>query len=1725
MQSSNLDDCVLNHRDKRSLYSLFSCFVNNDEADVGFWAKQRSHMIRFLSETTSESDSSGRLNVLAVTVITLGLIMIVELLKHRLETAVAGRQYFSAVLANIYSELSILGIVEVLLYLMEKYSTNIAFLHGENYYVFADVHFALFYTACFTAVQSIILAFIANGVSRRIWVQTEALELFHYVELREEFDRVRASMEASKIPKKAPGISSSHSSFGIDHSDINHPRKSSIIHMESRDNFYDKSSQGLRQLGLIILYWLKNPRLKNQYHDLLVQVRFHQLRVHFLQAYDLPPKLKISDYLIRCQNAVFMKLIRVKAVAWLCLLALSNLLFYIMGIVDYNEEKPEQARSYGVHAIYFGSMAVFVVLALIVFNKMKSIFSEIMHRPHLWESVDDEETRRTLAKEQISLFWGDSPKLVIEAIQFMQFGYAVALSIVLIFWGKLDDSLVPIVWYLAAFAACYTLFVFVAAHVIPQFTLCTSLGQLVNKKHLSETVANFHLDEAKLRQQEELCSRAFASSRFHVFPVGRRPQKHSRISRWRQKQPSNLSGTSSTVISSVDDERGRDFASPLHLQTSKACDTSVADSTPHPPGDNALVRVESRRERPRRQKALSDGVSRLASMRELGNEEAKEEIQQGAEAPAIPSSQNQRDLLIGSSKSSVPMQQLTGTMHLTGAEPSVGQVPRPRRIARERSVSDGVATMATSTKADFFSAQMTQSPESVRALHIAGLVKANTSQLRDLLPKEDLQRLKEKQSPTQRDRTRRTKTNSDPGAIQMMSGEDDGKANLDDSTASDRRSRRMKSLSDVARFMAFDASFLGKSDLSPSIKEVTASAEESEDDKMCNPQNDRTKSDDDESDNFSDIDDIPNVDLSHWRASTSRVHRGIEERTTLLDLLKVYFVSKTFPVVSFFVGTTAAFFLVGFRVEQFRFVNEDLLAQSASSFEDNISTSFWVLSSILLLFLIVDCLILCTVDRFVVNQRNRTIWWASVVDIVIVVVCFCVFWVAEGERCCHPPSNSNERAMLVESNHTSESLDNSGNYGPDVCSCPAFGSRIYGGLGSIEPWTSLIALRVFRFFVARTLVIYRDSKKGIQHIDDNYDLVDVDDHHHKHSKTSDGHSTVRGTAAELWQASVAKNPEIALKHGMFSSEILQVMLGLNVTPMHEQTTAELKEAPARAAVGKEESAAMPKKSLTETNPIDNGNMRQNRDETPSVNDQEVIKRGQSVKATFTASSLATVHTIPEADERAGSSSFQLLNNPSEALLSNWNRDMPFEVPNATLVRSMRRCDRKLIPILNTWVPVDVVLTRFEIVYFDASETFDCPGLEDMRDALTASKGGKGMRLKDVAVGRKVVGHLTLSDITSLAVERYMPCKEHGAFEDEAETKILETEFWKEEKTKLTSRNESWDMIVQDTMAVHTSHGSTLYLRFYADLEAAENHPERFLFSPDELQDSSASLKNNAFQWIKSISRFCGPDQLLQSLPHFGDDTDDELRDFLIIHDLALGEVKKKNVMFLAHHGPNLRPNETVGAAHAHTNRASHPNLRASLFQSTWATKDLNLLRDMEQLDDDQDGQSKHAVRASARRHSIFHLSHLGDGRNRERKTDTSPQRSKQLPKPTALRSVSHGDAEGGKLVKKPSLGRAISLGFIEGGSSLTKPSVNGTVTVSDVEVGEAETKPNNGQLSSSGDNEVGKAMMKPKLGRAVSVGQVDGSKVLMKPKVSRPVSVGNGQGDKAMPFGGIDAQK
>jgi len=178
--------------------------------------------------------------------------------------------------------------------------------------------------------------------------------------------------------------------------------------------------------------------------------------------------------------------------------------------------------------------------------------------------------------------------------------------------------------------------------------------------------------------------------------------------------------------------------------------------------------------------------------------------------------------------------------------------------------------------------------------------------------------------------------------------------------------------------------------------------------------------------------------------------------------------------------------------------------------------------------------------------------------------------------------------------------------------------------------------------------------------------------------------------------------------------------------------------------------------------------------------------------------------------------------------------------------------------------------------------------EACRLALQATKGGKSLRLCDVALGRKVVGHLDFADVTELHVAKDdVPISDLSLVEKAAaffdKEQDLDVEHWsnlysKSEANQKYARIIRWPLMQEERLKISTN-SSTLYFRFYSDLAYFES--ENLVEAP---KNSQAITRDIAFQWAETISRICGRNQLQQNLPHFGEENEAELRDYLeVVH--------------------------------------------------------------------------------------------------------------------------------------------------------------------------------------------------------------------------------------------------
>ena len=679
--------------------------------------------------------------VLSVALLTLGLILVVEIARHKIDRRAQGRPFARTVLEQVYRELSTLGIVEFAIFLGHTYAPK---FNLEVEAVFAKVHFLLFFTAIINALMSVILSFVASRISYKLWVRTEELELNHYIAIREEFSRVEKKLGEYMDEGSGNGNGDGDATAAEYHTLLWTPRR---------------ALTRLRQT-------LRYPLLRRQYDQLLVQVRFHELRVHFLEANDLPLKFKVSDYLVKSELHVFKKCVHISTLAWIMVAAAVNLVYFLMGIVA-TASGSQQVVGTAMSWIFIGGCLAFIPISYAIFVKMQWIFVQIMkmklidhrkdHDHHNGDGDgedddDDEEEddeydkcsasidgasldndpsvggksrrsrasyvlslnvsgrsvrtkRRKRAMNQLDLFWASDPHLVIGAFQFMQLGYAIAASILLIFWDYVDTYYATVSgkWFIVALVLCYLLFLWIMAQVVPRYTLCTSLGQLVNPRRLHETLAKCKLEEARRKRrhlmeetkmmmvvEEEVRERAERlKRRASLEGAGSSSNQTSQVSRAQidslytpppryERQPS----TDRISDRSLESEKMNELA--------KLVQTSNADL---PTTGTSLADIRRDR-RKRRMRSVSDGVAFMRRMAETtGSSDAAisvlaEEDADKTKLP-VPLTKAASGRALESGLLPEPFDSLRSPSTIDAA------IPGRRRRSRKKALSSNVALMRT----------------------------------------------------------------------------------------------------------------------------------------------------------------------------------------------------------------------------------------------------------------------------------------------------------------------------------------------------------------------------------------------------------------------------------------------------------------------------------------------------------------------------------------------------------------------------------------------------------------------------------------------------------------------------------------------------------------------------------------------------------------------------------------------------------------------------------------------------------------------------------------------------------------------------------------------------------------------------------------------------------------------------------------------------------------------
>jgi len=590
------------------------------------------------------------------------------------------------------------------------------------------------------------------------------------------------------------------------------------------------------------------------------------------------------------------------------------------------------------------------------------------------------------------------------------------------------------------------------AQVIPRYTLCTSLGQLVNRRRVRETLATYKLEEVRKQKQHGHEAEVVAAAAEHdVSPQDRNascevsPSLRSSSTSASSALPSRPAGINRRSLS---------HESQRMSKLAEFVQTNTAD-LPKLPSDT------SRKGKRRLKKSHSDGV---AVLRLLGDDKST--------PPLVISS--------GSTKS---------VLSSTGVTAPPPTSTRGRHNGpRQKSVSANVALM--------------QSPAASMYMRGSSSFASEEKEEESCTPSESGLAVLMEDIPAR---------SVDPSELVVPVGRTDEEDAKSPVSASQ------------------DVSLASDTTVTKPSMHTAADQMSKESDGTCNTS-------DSDGGNVGFTNEPPSVkiiDKTHDDASRS--HSYHHRRFDLRQFLE----SRFYRLLSAVFGTMLLFFVIGMRVESF-LLETGVMPDYQNTWNiRSLSGAFWWEVSWLSTFIavsLISCFVFC--KDCVENDTLHRVY-ASVFDVVLSALCLWILLYAETQRCCASGSDC----------------------------CAKFGSRTYGGLGNIEPFTALIALRVFRFKIGR--LFRRMFKRNVDSDKSSFanktksvreyqtDLVEEhtgvvqrsvrgsDDDEKRQQKARHHYGHEMGTAFELWKMAAGLYPEIVEKHGEISKELLEAMLGLH----------------------------------------------------------------------------------------------------------------------------------------------------------------------------------------------------------------------------------------------------------------------------------------------------------------------------------------------------------------------------------------------------------------------------------------------------------------------------------------------------------------------------------------------------------------------------------------------------
>lgn len=397
--------------------------------------------------------------VFSTTAATLFLLLLVELVRRRIDRHAEEKQFARAVLETMYREFTTLGTVEAFIFLLMHYHEEISEPFEK---VFTSVHFTFFFIAVFNVLQTVALVLLAKKQSLEEWVKTEELENDYFHSIRGESQTLETRLE--KL-----GCRNIHSSV--------------FSYVRGR---------------------ILHPFLTKKYNKLKGQILYHKMREDFIETYNLDRDFPVCNYLKKCEMGDLKSLLEIKETYWFATMGLVIGLYFCSGIIHAGT-KSHRIVGFFLGAFTVGCSFLFISICWFVYVKMNTIYIKVLQS----KKYDVETNAAEPQTAQLGLFWGKRPHRIITILQLLQFGFSIIFSVLLV-WSQSIHASEPQIewrWLVLTPVICYIILLRIAMFIIPRYTLCTSLGQLVRQNCLQQVVCKLQLKEEKLKRTQFVMSK------------------------------------------------------------------------------------------------------------------------------------------------------------------------------------------------------------------------------------------------------------------------------------------------------------------------------------------------------------------------------------------------------------------------------------------------------------------------------------------------------------------------------------------------------------------------------------------------------------------------------------------------------------------------------------------------------------------------------------------------------------------------------------------------------------------------------------------------------------------------------------------------------------------------------------------------------------------------------------------------------------------------------------------------------------------------------------------------------------------------------------------------------------------------------------------------------------------------------------------------------------------